>query len=252
MGGPGPLNRLPEAFPIAKQLGVQTLRAHLSPVLCGARAAQGEKWGDIVHGIRKDLLELGPRILDEGLVLAIENHQDFGSDELLEFCELGGSGIGITLDTGNPLAVAEDPIAFAEKVGHKVRHVHLKDYRAQETPEGYRLVRCAIGDGAIPFDEICEILSQHRDGLTASLEPGALEARHVKLLTPEWWNGYAPRSESEKRVSLPASRINAIPPGDNWMTPWERGADSDTVAKFEMDQMMKSVQNMQAMGWLPA
>jgi hypothetical protein len=84
MGGPGPLSRLPEAFHVAKQLGVRTLRAHLSPVLCGARAAQGEKWGDIVNSIRKDLVELGSRVLDEGLVLAIENHQDFGSDELLD------------------------------------------------------------------------------------------------------------------------------------------------------------------------
>ncbi len=31
------------------------------------------------------------------------------------------------------------------------RHVHLKDYRVQFTDEGYRLVRCAIGDGAVPL-----------------------------------------------------------------------------------------------------
>ena len=32
-----------------------------------------------------------------------------------------------------------------------VRYLHLKDYRVQFTDEGYRLVRCAIGDGAVPF-----------------------------------------------------------------------------------------------------
>ena len=45
----------------------------------------------------------------------------------------------------------EDPIAFTRRAAHRIRHVHLKDYRAQFTPEGFRLVRCAIGDGAVPF-----------------------------------------------------------------------------------------------------
>src|SRR5271166_1429015 len=65
-----------------------------------------------------------------------------------------------------------------------VRHVHLKDYRIQFTDEGYRLVRCAIGDGAVPIAAMLDILAAHGRKLTAALEPGALEARHVRLLRP--------------------------------------------------------------------
>ncbi len=38
---------------------------------------------------------------------------------------------------------------------------HLKDYRVQFTDEGYRLVRCAIGDGAVPFMAMFDILAEH-------------------------------------------------------------------------------------------
>ena len=96
------------------------------------------------------LADRGPRAFDEGRVLAIENHQDFGSDELAEFCETT-RGVGICLDTGNTFPVAEAPLDFTRRIAPHVRHVHLKDYRVQFTDEGYRLVRCAIGDGAVPL-----------------------------------------------------------------------------------------------------
>ena len=237
---------------MAKQLGVKTIRTHLSPILCGARAAQGAEWNKIVSEIRKTLPEIGSRFSDEGFTLAIENHQDFGSEELLQFCELGGCGVAICLDTGNPLAVGEDPISFAKRVSHKVCHLHMKDYRAQPTPEGFRLVRCAIGDGAIPFLELEKILSRDHDVLTASLEPGALHARHVKLLTEEWWHGYPPRSVQAIQACLDATKTRALDPTEDWRTPAERGEDSEAVSRFEMEQMMKSVQNMQSIGWLPS
>ena len=251
ISGPWPLSRITEAIPVAHKLGVRTVRTHLSPILCGARAEQGEKWNEIVSDIRFRLADLGPRFADEGLTLAIENHQDFGSEELLEFCEIGGDAVGITLDTGNPLAVCEDPIAFVTRVAERVRHLHLKDYQAQPTPDGFRLIRCPIGDGAIPFLHIERILSQHHRELTATLEPGALDSRHVKLLTANWWEGYQSRSVEERQACLDATKHNSISPDVDARTPWERGEDAEAVCHFEMEQFMKSVRNMQLIGWLP-
>ncbi len=251
ISGPWPLDRITESIPVAHQLGVRTVRTHLSPILCGDRAAQGDKWTELNRDIRTKLVETGPAFADASLCLAIENHQDFGSEELLEFCEIGGPAMGITLDTGNPLAVGEDPISFAKRVAPNVRHVHLKDYRAQATPEGYRLVRCAIGDGAVPLAEIHTILANHHQQLTASLEPGALESRHVRLLTKEWWNGYPERTPDQIKACLNASTINAIPAGEDYRTPLERGETSEQVSAYEVEQMEKSVKNMQQLGWLP-
>ena len=100
--------------------------------------------------VRKALAEHGPRAAETGCTLAIENHQDFTSEELVAFCE-STRGIGICLDTGNTFPVAEAPMDFYAGVAPYVRHLHFKDYRVQFTDEGYRLVRCAIGDGAVPM-----------------------------------------------------------------------------------------------------
>ena len=89
----------------------------------------------IAHA-RETLNREARKAADAGLQVAIENHQDFGSDELMAFAEEAGPNVGIALDTGNPFAVAEDPVAFAKRVAPRLTHVHLKDYVSQFTLEG--------------------------------------------------------------------------------------------------------------------
>ena len=71
----------------ARVLDAKVIRYGLTTVLCGDRHALGEKWKELVAEVRAALADRGPRASDDGRVLAIENHQDFGSDELAEFCE---------------------------------------------------------------------------------------------------------------------------------------------------------------------
>jgi hypothetical protein len=153
--------------------------------------------------------------------------------------------VGITLDTGNSFPVAEAPLDFARTVAPRVRHVHLKDYRVQFTGEGYRLVRCAIGDGAVPFAELVEVLG--RD-LTASLEPGALEARHIRLFTADWWRGYPPVEARQLAAALRAAQVNRLGSDEDHRTPWERGVTGDELIRYERDMMRSSAANLRALG----
>ena len=230
----------------ARGLGATTIRYGLTTVLCGDRHALGEKWQELVTSVRAALADRGPRAFDDGRTLAIENHQDFGSDELADFCE-NARGVGICLDTGNTFPVAEAPLDFTRVIAPHVAHVHLKDYRVQPTDEGYRLVRCAVGDGAVPFRALTDILAEHHKTLTAVLEPGALEARHVRLLTPDWWRGYAPRTAPELAACLAAAKLNALPEAADYRTPWERGADGELV-DYELNMIRRSAANMRALG----
>jgi 3-oxoisoapionate decarboxylase len=229
----------------ARALGAGVIRLALTSVLCGDRHALGDGWTALTAEVRRKLAEYGPRAADEGRVLAIENHQDFGSDELVAFCE-STRGVGITFDLGNAFPVAEAPLAFARRVAPHVRHVHLKDYRVQFTDEGYRLVRCAIGDGAVPIADMLTIIAEAGGARTAVLEPAALEARHVRLLRPEWWTHYAPKRAPELAACLAAARVNRLPDDADFRTPWEKGADAD-LEPYELEMIRRSARNMRAL-----
>ena len=230
-------------------LGARTIRLGLSPVLCGDRNAFGAaRWAQQIAQIRASLAQIAPGAAAHGITVAVENHQDFGSAELVDFCEEAGDNIGITFDTGNAFPVAESPLSFARTAAARIRHVHLKDYRVQFTDEGYRLVRCAIGDGAVPFREIFDFLLADGRSLTASLEPGAPEARHVRLFTPDWWRGYAPKDARTLAETLGAARRNLLPEDADYRTPWERESPADELIAYEQDMMRKSAANMRALG----
>jgi hypothetical protein len=128
-----------------------------------------------------------------------------------------------------------------------VRHIHLKDYRVQFTDKGYRLVRCAVGDGAVPIAAMLDVLAGRDEKLTAVLEPGALEARHVRLLRPEWWSFYPPKSAHSLAACLAAARINRLADEADYRTPWERGEDA-AIAEYELAVIRRSASNMRVIG----
>ena len=231
---------------VARLLGARTIRMHCTSVLCGDRIAGGCNWPELVTEVRRRLTAAARLSADHGLWLAIENHQDFCSSELLELCEVCGDNIGIALDTANPLSVAQDPLDFAKAVAAKVRHVHLKDYRAHWGDEGYRLIRCAAGDGCVPFKEIAALFAD-RDDVTAAIEIGSLNARYIHLFDPGYWAHHPPHAVEQLSKVLRAARLNRYPEDQDWRTPWELEAPPDEIVKYELTQVRRSAENLRAM-----
>lgn len=231
----------------AGALGATHIRLALTPILRGERAAAGAHWYELVQAVREKLERYAPRAEAAGVVLLIENHQDFTSRELVGFCDEFGPAVRIVFDTANTFPVAESPLDFTRVIAPYVRHVHAKDYNVQFTDEGIRLVRCPSGDGAVPFRELFDILARHNDEMTACIEIGALEARHVKLLTPEWWHGYPPKQAEELAACLLAARRNRLADDAEWRTPWERNADHELV-EYELAQYRRSAANLKSLG----
>ena len=244
-----PDETLSDAIRCATGLGSPIVRLHLTPVLEGGRARWGAQWPAFLDHARRTLRREAPRAADAGLTLAIENHQDLGSEELVAIAEEPGGNVGIVLDTGNPFSVGEDPVDFTTRAAHLIRHVHLKDYRAQFTPHGFRLVRCALGAGCVPFDEMARILARHSPSLTASIELGALDARHVRLFDPDWWTGYPPRAARELGIALGRLQRNQFEPGADCRTPWECGATGDVITAFELGQLRQSLAYLAETEW---
>ena len=232
---------LDEAIAFAARVGAKVVRCTATGVLCGDRATHAEGWRELCRGIARTLREAGCRARDLGLRIGVENHQDLTSEELVHIVELAGPHVvGITLDTGNPMAVAEEPMEFYETVLPYVVDVHLKDYHLFPCEDGFRLVHCAVGDGVVPFGSLFELLEKYPD-VPRSIEMAAMGERHIKWLTPAWWHGYGPR---DARRVVPFVRfVQAHGQDGDWRTPWDRG-ETEGLAEWELARYEQSVRNM--------
>jgi sugar phosphate isomerase/epimerase len=235
---------------VAARFGFPIVRLHMTSVLCGDRAKLGTHWPGVIADARAQLKDFAHNAADQGVDVTIEDHQDLTSAELVEICAECGSNVGICFDTGNPLSVGEEPLHFARVVAPYVRHLHLKDYRIFWTADGYRLARCPIGEGAIPFQKIAAILEPF-GALPASIEPGALSERHIRLLNDSWWEHYPPRQTRDFAACIKFARAESEPEDADWRTPWERERDAETVVMYEIDELANSVANLKEMGLMP-
>ncbi|KIL40802.1 xylose isomerase [Gordoniibacillus kamchatkensis] len=236
-GGFEPAN-LKEAMRLAGKVGALTVRTVVGGAKFGGdRRHMAGSWQPFLQSILESLREVMEAADPNGPNLAVENHQDLASEELLWLCEsIGSAKFGITLDTGNPLATAEEPVDFFRRVAPFVKNVHLKEYAIYWSEEGYRLVRKPLGQGVIPFPELLRIFREANPDVTMSVEHGALEARHVRVLQEDFWTEYPQRSARQLTRLLRFVDDHARTKGD-WRTPFEKGAPPDEIAAYEMEEL---------------
>jgi len=232
---------------VAAALGAKTVRAVISTILRGDRRAVRDSWDAYIARTVRRLRAVSGLASDYGVSIALENHQDVTSDELVALLdEVDSLWVGVTLDTANPLAMGEDPPRFAQRILPYLKHVHLKDYHLYRTPRGYRLVRCAVGSGVVDIAGLLALFARRAATATISIEMGALEARHIRLLENDYWDCYAPRPIADALPVLRLREERARPEGEDWRTPWERDEDGERLAAFEREQFEQSVAYLRA------
>jgi 3-oxoisoapionate decarboxylase len=228
---------------LADQLGARTMRTVVGGAKIGGdRRSMAGRWQPFLEEALAALREATKVAEHYGISLAVENHQDLASEELLWLCEsIGSPHFGITLDTGNPLATAEHPLDFFRSVAPYVKNVHLKDYWLYFFEEGYRLVRCPLGQGVIDFPTLFAILEDANRDVSMSIELGALEARHIRVLADDYWPDYPPRSASQLARVLRFALANARPSTEDWRTPFEKGETAEAIGAYEEQQLAESL-----------
>ncbi len=244
--------RLEQAIPVAAALGASIVRALVSPVLEGARGAFAYDWHAYLDTVIARLRAVLPVAERHAVTIAIENHQDATADDLLRILTAVGSDyLGVTFDPTNALIVADDPFAALARLGPFIRNIHLSDFIAYPSREGWRLVRCALGEGDLNIRRVLDLVRTHAPHTPIQIELVSHSARHVRLFTDAWWTGYPPR---DIRDVLPVLRELAAPTrsyDDDWRTPWERGASEAQISLYEDQQFAASVAYLRRLGVLP-
>lgn len=230
------------ALPLAAALGASALRVVLSNILCGDRARLNGGWRAYLEEMADQLRAARPVAQEYGITIAVENHQDIDSREMVWLCEYVGTDVcAVCLDIANPLAVAEDIEEFTRRVGPHIRNVHLKDYRIYPSPQGYRLARCGLGQGALDWPRLFALLDEVAPTCTKHIELGAVQARHVLFLEDSFWPDYLPRPLTSLLPVLRLRESQGRLAGEDWQTPHERGESLEARRRFELEEMEESV-----------
>lgn len=100
-----------------------------------------------------------------GIKLAIENHIDYNSDEILSLLqEVDSPHFGVNFDSGNFLRVLDDPVKAMEKLAPYVMATHIKDMlpvKGLSVDEWYFFSCVPTGKGLIDNQRIAQLLVDH-------------------------------------------------------------------------------------------
>ena len=99
-----------------------------------------------------------------GVRLAVENHIDFNSDEMVSLITAVDSPfLGINFDTGNFVRLLDDPIKGMEKLAKHVYATHIKDLKPQKgvaADEWYFFSCTPVGDGIVDNLQLARLLAR--------------------------------------------------------------------------------------------
>lgn len=120
--------------------------------------------------------------------LAVENHKDFRWEELLDLLKkVSSEWIGICLDTGNNLALLDDPDATVTALAPLTRTVHLKDIAFEEAPEGFRMAEVPLGAGSLDLQKMVKTIHKANPRVRFHLEMITRDPLLIPCLQESYW-----------------------------------------------------------------
>lgn len=106
-----------------------------------------------------NLKKIRPVAAGLGVKIAVENHGDLTTDELLQVIRAVDSPwIGICLDVGNPMLTLEEPLPAVEKMAPYAFTTHVKDYALEQTNYGAKISGVALGDGYVDLPAVLKVI----------------------------------------------------------------------------------------------
>ncbi|TWP53611.1 sugar phosphate isomerase/epimerase [Lentzea tibetensis] len=140
---------------IAEILGATTLRS-----MVNSTPAEAEECIRLVL----------PRLVDQGVTLALETYEKVPTGVLVELVErighprIGHPRIGICLDPANVVAALEHPRTVIDQTAAHVVNVHVKDFTfaREDGWVGFKLIGCPLGEGLLDHAHLVDVVDTRR------------------------------------------------------------------------------------------
>lgn len=163
----------------AVAIGADTMRVVASSLMFRHEPHQPQ-----IEALVKLFKQAVPLAEAAGVKLAVENHIDFTSAEMVQMIEAVGSpNFGINFDTGNFLRLLDDPLKGMDKLAKYTYATHIKDLKVNPNAapdDWYFFSSTPVGDGLIDNQALAQKLKD--SGYTGFL------AVETDFLHPDYGN----------------------------------------------------------------
>lgn len=176
----------------AKEAGATVMR---TAMLSGRRYEmfhKAEDFHQFEQQSRRSLELAAPILSRQRMRLAVENHKDYRAGALADLLRSFSSEyLGCCVDTGNNIALLEDPLEVVKTLAPWAFTCHLKDMGVREYADGFLLSEVPLGTGFLDLKQIVNILRSAHPELRPHLEMITRDPLRIPCLTQDYWATFA-------------------------------------------------------------
>lgn len=196
----------------AAALGAKVVGCSFGMLVRPDKIATLDAWDEFTAQARARLRELVDLAKPLGIVIGVENHLDFGVEEMRDLVKgMDSAHAGVIFDVGNTVGTLDDPTEAADILGPLTVATHYKDFAIEETERGFRLTMVPLGCGSLRLPEITERLLKHvGPEVSFSIEMMNGQQLEVPWLEDRFWVPFRNKPPREIAATLRHIRGKAI------------------------------------------
>ncbi|MGH9343781.1 MAG: sugar phosphate isomerase/epimerase family protein [Terriglobia bacterium] len=154
-----------------------------------------DQWNQFVKNSHERIRRALPVIEKYKIPLGIENHKDWTADEdaaLLKHYD--SEYLGACIDTGNNMALLDNPTYLAETLAPYAVTTHFKDVGLEEYPEGFKVSEVPLGQGILDLKRMVSAIHHARPKARFNLEMITRNPLAIPCLTDKYWVTFPQRN----------------------------------------------------------
>jgi sugar phosphate isomerase/epimerase len=200
-----------------------------------------DEWKRWVEQARDSVFRAVPVAERQKMPIAIENHKDWTAAELAALVkQISSEYAGVCLDTGNNIALLDDPYEVVETLAPYTLATHFKDMAVAPDDDGFLLSEVVLGDGLLDLRRIVRTIRSARPRTNLTLEMITRNPLRVPCLTAKYWATFPDRSGYVLARTLTMIRRNAGKP-----LPRVDGLPREALAGLEEENVRKCLAKSQ-------
>ena len=185
------IGRFKAEMKTASQVGVSAVRTTIIPGRRYEYFESLEQFRAFEKRGREALERVAPIAEQFRVPIAVENHKDHRNEERIALLEhIGSAFVGACVDTGNSMALLEDPIETVKAFAPWAHSVHLKDQAVQPYEDGFLLADIPLGQGCLDLRQMVAILRRAKPKVRFNLELITRDPLEVPTHREEYWSTF--------------------------------------------------------------